>query len=111
GDAGSRLVARRLATTDERRVTLLGQMRLKPSDELRLARSVPGLRVAPLCGHRREGWVPAAAVDPAKRGRLAGLSAGDDVGATIAHLLPDLLPVSVVEGYAELLEQSRTTYG
>jgi hypothetical protein len=103
-----------LGSTWRRRVALVGQLNLSPGQTVRLAASVRGLRLAPsLLRGRGPEWAQGFGEAPAHQARpgLAELAVDGDNGATVAGLLPSLLPRSLLEGYGHLVATSRRRFG
>ncbi|MEA2494982.1 MAG: hypothetical protein QOJ29_2893 [Thermoleophilaceae bacterium] len=103
------LAQRALAAAPGRRALLLGLLHLSPADVLRLMRAAPGARYGGLPpGHIRAQDAPPR-TDARKR--LSAVGSGDDLREAVAALLPQTLPVSVIEGYTELVRESRERHG
>lgn len=101
-----RLVERRLASFEGRRIALLGATSISPRQLLALARDAPGLRVAPIAGQglttARSGGLHSG------RERLTSELAGAE---RLGALLPTLVPRSVLEAHSELVRVSERRCG
>lgn len=97
-----------------RRLALVGLHSLSLRQLLALRRAVPGVRVAPrriAPGLHRVDLGGSYGAHPG-RSRLGAAGAqGGDEQSLLEGLLPDLVPRSLVEGYAAVVEASRRTYG
>jgi putative transferase (TIGR04331 family) len=92
-------------------VTLLGQHKLTMRQLAELSRHGPSVRQAPrptLAPGATDGPAP---IDAAARARLVEVAASDAAEAEILALLPQLLPRTMVEDHARLLDTVRRRYG
>jgi putative transferase (TIGR04331 family) len=92
------------------RVVLARSPHLSPADKLRLWARVPGLNIVPRPGSTaiEPGHAPASGL----RDELAATPAeGDERAAALAAAVCRLLPRTVVEDYAAVVERSRSAYG
>jgi hypothetical protein len=101
---------RALGRASGRRIVLVGQTGIPLGGLVRLARRVPGLRVAPAPRLVTPAPVPPPA-DPARRESLGSSLRGEPDATAVAALVPGLLPRSVLEGLPALVEASRRTHG
>lgn len=91
-----------------RTLMLVHVTQLPVLDALRLRARVRGLRA----GVRgRPAQLPVVAEDPAARGRLGELSAGDPLERTVIALLPRFAPRTVIEGWPQVVAASERRFG
>lgn len=99
-----------LGALPRRRVALVGLTRLSAADLLRLEQRVHGLVPRPLPS-LRPAEPEAPGVDPSLRGRLGLGDSNDPLEHLLLQCLPQLLPQSLLEGFAEVQRISRRRYG
>ncbi len=108
----SHLVRVALRAVPGRRLVLTGGARFTASQLLYLGIRAPGLAVRPTLPYMAARSASAQAQAAVDRGALARTVAGGDARATaFAALVPELLPRSLNEGYAETVRRSRKRYG